>query len=117
MLNICSISIPFLALGALALQVSAFDTGDTIGSDADGKTDIFWQNVANQSNLAWFLDNDSNPNLMSLLDTSDTMPSAPSSYQMVATADFNKDGHTDILWRNPTSGANIIWYMSGVTVS
>jgi hypothetical protein len=28
--------------------------------------------------------------------------------------DFNADGKPDILWRHPTSGANIVWYMRGV---
>ena len=30
-------------------------------------------------------------------------------------ADFDGDGKPDILWRNPVTGANAIWYMDGMT--
>ncbi len=30
-------------------------------------------------------------------------------------ADFNSDGQTDILWRNETTGENVIWLMEGTT--
>jgi hypothetical protein len=33
------------------------------------------------------------------------------------TADFNGDGKTDILWRNKSTGQNIIWLMDGTTYS
>jgi hypothetical protein len=31
--------------------------------------------------------------------------------------DFNRDGRSDIVWRNYGSGQNAIWYMSGATVT
>jgi hypothetical protein len=31
--------------------------------------------------------------------------------------DFNSDGHPDILWRNSSTGANVIWYMNGSVVT
>ena len=31
--------------------------------------------------------------------------------------DFNGDGKTDILWRNKSTGQNIVWFMNGVTYS
>ena len=31
--------------------------------------------------------------------------------------DFNSDGKTDILWRNKTTGQNIVWLMNGTTYS
>ena len=27
--------------------------------------------------------------------------------------DFNSDGKSDILWRNYSSGQNVVWYMDG----
>jgi len=30
-------------------------------------------------------------------------------------SDFNGDGHVDILWENPTTGAHLIWFMNGAT--
>jgi FtsP/CotA-like multicopper oxidase with cupredoxin domain len=36
-------------------------------------------------------------------------------WKIVGTGDFNGDGKVDILWRNGTSGENVLWYMNGVT--
>jgi len=30
-------------------------------------------------------------------------------------ADFNNDGNTDILWRDSTTGQDVVWYMNGTT--
>jgi hypothetical protein len=30
--------------------------------------------------------------------------------------DFNGDGHTDLFWRNPVTGENVVYYMDGVTI-
>jgi len=32
-----------------------------------------------------------------------------------STTDFNNDGQSDLLWRNYTTGENLVWYMNGVT--
>ena len=34
-------------------------------------------------------------------------------WQVVSVADFNQDGHPDVLWEDPTSGFSQIWYMGG----
>jgi hypothetical protein len=31
--------------------------------------------------------------------------------------DFNSDGHPDILWRNPATGDNYVWFMNGTTLT
>ena len=31
--------------------------------------------------------------------------------------DFNNDGKTDILWRNKSTGQNVVWFMNGTTYS
>jgi len=36
-------------------------------------------------------------------------------WQIITTADFNRDGNADILWRNRVSGANVIWQMNSKT--
>jgi hypothetical protein len=38
-------------------------------------------------------------------------------WTIVGTADFNMDGNPDILWRNTTSGKNLVWYMNGVAIT
>ena len=34
-------------------------------------------------------------------------------WKVVSVADFNQDGHPDLLWQDPTSGFSQIWYMGG----
>jgi len=36
-------------------------------------------------------------------------------WHIVGTGDFNGDKQIDILWRNYSSGLNVVWYMNGVT--
>jgi len=43
----------------------------------------------------------------------DVMPVGDLSWQIVGTGDFNNDTHVDILWRNASSGTNIVWFMNG----
>jgi peptidyl-Asp metalloendopeptidase len=33
-------------------------------------------------------------------------------WQVAAIGDYNGDGYSDILWRNPLNGANSIWEMN-----
>ena len=37
-------------------------------------------------------------------------------WTVVATADFNDDGRSDILWRRLDRGKNSLWFMSGAAI-
>ncbi len=41
----------------------------------------------------------------------------PSSWTIQGTCDFNSDGHTDILWRNTTTGDVVVWFMNGGAIA
>ena len=43
----------------------------------------------------------------------DVMPVDDLNWQIVGTGDFNNDTHVDILWRNISSGTNVVWFMNG----
>ncbi len=43
----------------------------------------------------------------------EVVPTNP--WRIGAVADFNGDGHADILWRNYRSGDNVLWYMNNGT--
>jgi hypothetical protein len=47
--------------------------------------------------------------------SAELIPVADLTWQIVGTGDFNKDTHVDILWRNISSGMNVVWYMNGTT--
>jgi hypothetical protein len=42
-------------------------------------------------------------------------PPLPLNWQIVASGDFNHDGHPDLLWRNTTSQNLVIWTMNGTS--
>jgi hypothetical protein len=41
----------------------------------------------------------------------------PSSWTIQGKWDFNSDGHTDILWRNSTTGDVVVWFMNGGAIA
>jgi hypothetical protein len=49
--------------------------------------------------------------------SAELIPVSDISWQIMGTGDYNKDGNIDILWRNISSGTNVVWYMNGVTWS
>ena len=37
-------------------------------------------------------------------------------WQVVANADINRDGASDMIWRNRVTGQNLVWYLNGSTL-
>jgi len=48
-----------------------------------------------------------------LLDGADVLPVADLNWQIVGTGDFDNDTYVDILWRNASTGSNVVWFMNG----
>jgi hypothetical protein len=48
-----------------------------------------------------------------LLGGGDLLPVGDVYWWIVGMADFNNDSHVDILWRNMSSGSNVVWLMNG----
>jgi hypothetical protein len=89
-------------------------------SGGDGNTDIIWRNTATDVNAVWFLPQ---PHWYDAALTKrdgriSPFGSACASpcWRIVATADFNRDGQPDLLWRDQASGQNAIWLMQGTNV-
>jgi hypothetical protein len=47
--------------------------------------------------------------------SAELLPVSDLNWQIVGTGDFNNDTHVDILWRNISTGSNVVWYMEGTT--
>lgn len=84
-------------------------TGDFNG---DGNTDLLWHNTAADQIVTWYMDGNGGIESESLVGRS----IGDSQWEIVATADFNGDGNTDILLRHGTVGQNILWEMDGTSI-
>jgi hypothetical protein len=94
--------------------ISPFSTAWTVNTgdfNGDGFTDILWFNQGNGQTVIWLL------NGTTLLSSgSPGSVSVADGWALAGTGDFNGDGHSDILWRNSTSGQLVIWLLNGTSV-
>lgn len=71
--------------------------------------DLIWRNTAQDLTATWKLTD-------SKLDASAYLGGptlgANSNWQIVGTADFDKDGNSDLLWRNKTTDQTAVWYIN-----
>jgi hypothetical protein len=81
-------------------------TGDFNG---DATPDILWRHDTSGQNVLWYM------NGTVLLSGTFTTPAALEDvrWKMAGVADFNRDGHQDIVWHHNTSGQAVLWYMNG----
>jgi hypothetical protein len=67
---------------------------------------LFWRYKTTGANAAWTYSG-------STVNKAWLTNDAALEWQMVGSADFNRDGQPDILWRHSGTGAASIWYMNG----
>jgi len=84
-------------------------TGDF---DSDGMEDILWRHATTGQNAIWLMNGTTVKAGSALIS-----PVTDLNWKIAATGDFNKDGKSDILWRDQSSGQNAIWMMNGTTVA
>jgi hypothetical protein len=79
--------------------------------NGDGRSDIVWRNASASISTIWFMNN-----LTVQPGSGVTSLQISGAYQVAAVADLSGDGIADIIWRNPNTGDNILWVMSGTNV-
>ncbi len=90
---------------ALASNWKLSATGDF---NADGRADILWRNVTSQKLVIWTMNGATK--IGNIIPSPDQAVDA--NWEVAAAADFNGDGHRDLLWYNQTSGKIVLWTMS-----
>jgi outer membrane protein assembly factor BamB len=78
--------------------------------DGDGKDDLLLRNGATGRVAAWFMDGASPANGGHV-----TKWIPPVGLNLAATGDYDGNGTSDILWRDPSTGAVSFWLMNGLT--
>ncbi len=76
--------------------------------NGDGNPDVVWQDPVRGAVQVWYM---GGPSGNQLLGASDITTENP--WRVVSVADFNQDGHPDLLWQDPTTGFAQIWYLGG----
>lgn len=78
--------------------------GDVNG---DSFIDLFWYNRESREVLTWNVDNSPGDGVF-LLSTQNLDTLVDDGSTIVGRGDFNNDGYTDLVYRNPTTGANFV---------
>ncbi|MGA2132441.1 MAG: SBBP repeat-containing protein [Bryobacteraceae bacterium] len=76
--------------------------------NGDGQPDMLWQDPVSGTVQIWYLTGPLGNELLSAVNLT-----GAETWQLVAVADFNGDGHPDVVWQDPTSGASDIWLLGG----
>jgi hypothetical protein len=98
--------LPIILLFLYSIPSAAFNLAGP-GGIRDGASDIVWHHRASGQNRVWHL----HENLVGPWSTN-ALPSNPgTNWFLAATADFNRNGFTDLLWRNPSTSQNAVWFM------
>ncbi|KJU86218.1 PKD domain containing protein [Candidatus Magnetobacterium bavaricum] len=96
------------SLGTVNSEWNIKGTDDFSG---DGKADVLWQNTSTGQLVIWLMDG---ANISSIGNVA-TVAGSPWQFRG-ATADFNGDGRSDILWQDSKSGQFFIWLIDGATI-
>jgi hypothetical protein len=82
-------------------------TGATLWTSPAGQVgSIHWQSPVVGNGMLYVVDGDAH-----------LVAYAPTARAAVRGADFNRDGNTDLLWRNAGSGGVTIWAMNGLSIA
>lgn len=83
----------------------------TADLDGDGDADIVWQQPQTGDLRVWFM------NGATLRSSQPISPGRVNpSWTIVGAADFDRDGQTDLIWQDFTSGTLVVWFMNGASL-
>jgi hypothetical protein len=78
--------------------------------NGDGTPDLIWQNDTTRQVTVWYMGGALGNTFLGWNYLSST---GVAGWTVVGSADFNGDGHPDLVWQNDTTGQVTVWYMGG----
>jgi hypothetical protein len=79
----------------------------TADFDGDRQPDLLWRNYATQKLQVWTMNGTAR--VATLTPSPDQ--AVDGNWEVVAALDYNRDGATDLLWYNSTSGKIVLWFL------
>ena len=76
--------------------------------NGDGQPDLLWQDPVSGTVQIWYLGGALGNVLSGAVNLS-----GANAWRLVSVADFNLDGHPDVVWQDPKSGASQVWFLGG----
>jgi hypothetical protein len=74
--------------------------------DGNNQPDLIWQNKSNGQVAAWLYASG-----LSVIGSPTFATETDTNWKIVGAGDMDRDGQTDLVWRNPATGALRIWHM------
>jgi len=76
--------------------------------DGDGTADVLWQDTITGLAQVWLLGGTQGTTVIGAANLTASNP-----WHIVGVGDFNGDGHPDVVWQDPVSGAAQVWFLGG----
>jgi photosystem II stability/assembly factor-like uncharacterized protein len=76
--------------------------------NGDGIPDVLWQDPVSGAAQIWYMTG----SLGNVVSSAITL-TGPNAWRIGAVADFNLDGHPDLVWQDPASGTSQVWFLTG----
>jgi FG-GAP-like repeat len=101
--------------GAIVAPDPSWSIAATSDFTGDGRTDVLWRSGGAGPLALWTM-NGSAVTSSAFITSGGTMVSPDASWTVAGSGDFNFDGKSDLLWRNSTTGALVLWTMNGPAI-
>jgi len=101
-----------IAVGASLPATVTIQNSSRIDLSDDGNADFLWQRKTNAALSAWFMQGTTRLSV----NTVNSNGIADPSWKIIGTADFDRDGYADFLWRHDGTGTFGVWFMRGTVL-